>query len=300
MEKQTYIDRSLERDITLFAWDSNDIKIPLNPEFHVTVNGSLGWDKVHNKWVVGMWNGVLDELGDFTTYVCHTLATTPETYELKNHDEVIVCGNTPLYRPYTKERDYYATMKSETDISIMTQLINSRLNKTIVAYSDSQKKQIEKAYEAIKLGYPMIVVTSLLEGLEIQDLTDSADIEKMQYLSSFYKELEKRECNDFGIDMESIDKRAQVNNTELLQNDDYITSNYLIMFESRMRFVKEMQENGIEISITRNPIFFDEPEESDVEEGTFEIKEEQEEAPEVKEEEADGNDDKESEETKSE
>ena len=296
MEKQTYIDRSLERDITLFKWDSSQIKIPLNPEFHVTVNGSLGWDKIHNKFVVGHFTGELDDNGDFIKYVCHTLTTTPECYELKNHDEVIVCGNTPLYRPYNKERDYYATMKSETDISIMTQLINSRLNKTIVAYSDSQKKQIEKAYECIKQGYPMIVVTSLLEGLQIEDLTDSADIEKMQYLSSFYKEIEKRECNDFGIDMESIDKRAQVNNTELLQNDDYITSNYLIMFESRMKFAREMKENGIDISITRNPIFFDEPTQEDVDEGEFEEKEVIEENNE-QEEETNGDDNKESEET---
>ena len=45
------------------------------------------------------------------------------------------------------------------------------------------------------------------------------------------------------------------------------------MYECRQRFVEEMAENGINIEIVRNPVFFDEPTKEDVEEGTFEAAE---------------------------
>ena len=271
--KIPYEAKSLERDSILFKWKSKTegFKIPFRPELIVTVFGSLGWDKIHKCWVQGEWNVIFDDNGDYTTYICHTLGTdNKRCYNLKNHDEVIVCGNTPLYRSFNAERHFYALMKEETDKSIKSQLINSRLNKAFLADSDNKKKQIEKAYEAFKEGFPMIIVTGLLEGLETIDLTDPDDIEKMQYLSTFYQSLEKREANDFGVDLELIDKRAQVTSNEIKQYDDVTTLEYLIMWEMRQAFVEEMKENGIDIEIIRNPIFFDEPTKEDINEGTFE------------------------------
>ena len=58
------------------------------------------------------------------------------------------------------------------------------------------------------------------------------------------------------------------------------------MYEMRLAFVEEMKENGYDIEIIPNPIFFDEPKKEDIEEGTFEEAEaEEEETPEENEEE---------------
>lgn len=271
-----YYEKSLERDSIYFKWKSKTegFRLPFQPEMRVTMNGSLGWDKIHNCWVEGSFEELRDELGDYTIYICHTLNTENiRNYQLKNHDEVIVCGNTPLYRPFDQERRFYAQFKDETDKSIMCQLINSRLNKALIADTDAKAKQIKAAFEAIELGFPITIVTSLLEGIETLDLTDSDDIEKMQYLSSFYGEIEKREANDSGVDLELIDKRAQVTTNELKQYDDITTLEYLIMYEMRQQFVDEMCENGIEIEIVRNPVFFDEPTKEDIETGDFEAAE---------------------------
>ena len=267
-----YYEKSLERDSIYFKWKSKTegFRLPFQPEMRVTMNGSIGWDKIHNCWVEGSFEELRDELGDYTIYICHTLNTENiRNYQLKNHEEVIVCGNTPLYRPFDQERRFYAQFKDETDKSIMCQLINSRLNKAIIADTDIKAKQIKAAFEAIELGFPVTLVTSLLEGIETLDLTDSDDIEKMQYLSSFYGEIEKREANDSGVDLELIDKRAQVTTNELKQYDDITTLEYLIMYEMRQNFVDEMRENGIEIEIVRNPVFFDEPTKEDIDEGEF-------------------------------
>lgn len=286
--------KSLERDAILFKWKSldPDFRLPHDPEVLLSLCGAIGWDKVHKKWVTcsPAWN--YDEYGDFKIFICKTLDTTDmKGYELKNHEEVIVCGNTPLYRSFEAEREYFSTLKTETDISIRAQLILSRLSKAIVAENDNKAKQINKAFEDIKEGKLLVLTTSLLESIETLDLTDSSDIEKMQYLSSFYQTLEKREANNSGIDLEAIDKRAQISTTEIKQYDDVTTIQYLIMYEMRERFVEEMKENGYNIEIVRNPIFFDEPTKEDIETGEFEAAEieaeEPEAAPEEKEEDND-------------
>ena len=277
-----YFEKSLERDSILFKWKSNTegFKLPFRPELLLTIFGSIGYDKVHKCWVVGEFNGIFDEYGDYETYICHNLSTThKQCYNLKNHDEVIVCGNTPLFRSYNDEREFYSYFKAETDKSIFCQLVNSRLSKAVVTDTDNKKKELEKAFENIHKGLPVVFTTGLLESLETVDLTDPADIEKMQYLSSFYQNLEKREANDSGVDLESLDKRAQVSTEEINQYGDVTTLEYLVMWEMRQAFVEEMKENGFDIEIVRNPVFFDEPTKEDVDNGTFEAAEAEEEVP---------------------
>ena len=265
--------KSIERDAILFKWRSLDpeFKIPWQPEILLSTEGALGYDKVKKLWVTCSPTGIFDKFGDYQSFVCRSLDNTDMVgYTAQNHTEVIVCGNTPLYRSFDAERTYYANLKTETDKSIRAQLILSRLSKALVADNDNKAKEIRKAFEDIKEGNLLVLTTSLLENIQTLDLTDSADIEKMQYLSSFYQSIEKREANDYGVDLELIDKRAQVTSNEIKQYDDVTTLEYLIMFECRQRFVEEMKENGFNIEIVRNPIFFDEPTKEDIEEGKFE------------------------------
>lgn len=269
--KMPYKERSLERDLILFKWKSDSMKLPLRPEYWITEYGSLGYDLKHDKWVVGVPNAILDEYGCPTQYVAHTLNTTDvDSYTLKWGKEVIVCGNTPLYRPFRAEREYYSYMKEQTDISVFTQLLNTRLNKAITVPDDQMRKQLVKAYKEMVEGLPLILVTQIMEEISEVNLTDPQEIDKMQYLTSFYQSLEKREANAFGVDLENLDKRAQVSTTEIQQYDDVTTLNYLVMWEMRMDFMKEMKEAGYDLEIVRNPIFFDEPEKEDIEEGNFE------------------------------
>lgn len=276
-----YRERALEKDLILFNWKSSSVKLPLFPEYWVTTGGSLGFIKESKTWVIGEFNEILDEYGDYKTYIGHTMATNDvRTYNLKNHEEVIVCGNTPLYRAYDKERDYFAFVKEETDRSILCNLIMTRLNSALVAVNDQQKNMILKAYKEVVDGYPLVLVTSLLEDLDKIELTDPKDVDKLQYLTSFYQIMEKREANASGIDLDLLDKRAQVSTTEIKQYDDVTTIDYLVMYEMRKRFVDEMRENGFDIEIVPNPIFFDEPKDEDIDDGTFEDAENEEESPE--------------------
>lgn len=283
MNKAQYKAIALDQDILLFKWKSDMMKLPRNPEFFLTTTGSLGFDLVNERWVIGQWTKETDDLGEFTTFVYRTLATTPETGQLKNGSEVIVCANTPTYRPNEAERDFFAEMKEETDKSIKTQLLNTRLNKALIAENDSKRKQILKALDDVKDGKPAVIVTSLFEELRNVDLTDPAEIEKMQYLSSFYQTLEKRESNLRGLDLEIIDKKAQVTTSEIKQYDDVTTLDFLVKYEERLNFVEKMKAAGYNLEIVPNPIFFDEPNKEDIEDGTFEAQEAEEPAEETEE-----------------
>lgn len=277
MEKLDYMNIQLNRDINLFHWKSDSMKLPRDPEFYLATEGCLGYDLKNGRWVRGNFTGILDEFGDFTTFIALPLQTIDKgAEELKNHEEVIVCRNNPLMIPNNIKNEWFSSLREENDKSLMALIIMTRYSKALVAYSDQQKKQIEAAMENIKEGLPIVFTSSIIEELNQLDLTNPQDVDKIQYLSSFAGEIDKREANLKGVDLELLDKRAQVTSNELKQYDDITTLEYTIAYNERLRFVEEMKENGFELEIIRNPIFFDEPTKEDIDEGEFEVKEEEE------------------------
>lgn len=277
MNKLDYMNIQLNRDINLFHWKSDSMKLPRDPEFYLATEGCLGYDLKNGRWVRGNFTGILDEFGDFTTFIALPLQTIDKgAEELKNHEEVIVCRNNPLMIPNNIKNEWFSSLREENDISLMALIIMTRFSKALVAYSDQQKKQIEAAMENIKEGLPIVFTSSIIEELNQLDLTNPQDVDKIQYLSSFAGEVDKREANLKGIDLELLDKRAQVTSNELKQYDDITTLEYTIAYTERLRFVEEMKENGFELEIVRNPIFFDEPTKEDIDDGEFETKEEEE------------------------
>ena len=292
MLQKDYMNIALNRDILSFTWRSKDIKLPRDPEFWLSTNGVLGFDKTDNKWKRGQFTGVLDDEGDFETYVAIPLSSSnPGAEDRKNHEQIIVCRNNPLCLPNTAQNEWFSKLKAESDTSLMCMILLTRLSKIIEAFSDGQKNQIEAAFKNIKEGLPVVITSSLIEDLKIQELTDPDFIDKIQYISGLMQEIDKREANLKGIDLELLDKRAQVTSNELKQYDDITTLDYLTRYVERLRFVEEMKENGFDIEIVPNPIFFDEPKKEDIDEGTFESKEaEEEELPEENNKEEENND----------
>ena len=295
MLQKDYMNIALNRDILSFTWKSNTIKLPRDPEFWLATNGTLAFDKINQKWKRGQFTGVLDDEGDFETYVAIPLSSSnPGAEDRKNHEQIIVCRNNPLCLPNTASNEWFAKLKAESDTSLLCMILLTRLSKIIEAFSDAQKNQIDAAFKNIKEGLPVVITSGILEDLKIQELTDPDFIDKIQYISGLMQEIDKREANLKGIDLELLDKRAQVTSNELKQYDDITTLDYLTRYVERLRFVEEMKENGFDIEIVPNPIFFDEPKKEDIDEGTFENKEaEEEELPEENNEEEEKKDDSE-------
>ena len=261
----------------LFKWETDGIKMLKKAELFLHINGSFGYDLKNKKWVIGRFNSILDDNGDYTEYVCHTLSTTDkECYVLKNHEEVVVCGNNLLYSTDNEFIRYFADTLQETDISIYHQLMNSRNIPALTGLDDNQVKEVANIFAQRKAGCPATISTDILDDVKTLDICDNAGVERLSNLDNFHEELIKRFCNGFGIDIETKEKKAQVNNLELDSFSDYSTLYFLAMFEARDSFCKEMEEKGYKITCTRNPIFWDEPTIEDIDEGNFEFMEEKE------------------------
>ena len=281
----------------LFKWETEGFNMLKKAELFLHINGSFGYDLKNKKWVIGRFNNILDDDGDYTEYVCHTLSTTDkECYVLKNHEEVVVCGNNLLYTTDNEFVRYFADTLQETDISIYHQLMNSRNIPSITGLDDNQVKEVANLFAQRKAGVPVTISTDLLDEVKTLDICDNAGVERLSSLDNFHEELIKRFCNGFGIDIETKEKKAQVNNLELDSFSDYSTLYFLAMAIARKEFVEEMTEKGFTISCTRNPVFWDEPTNEDIDEGEFEFMEEKEGATDDVEEDSNGSRDSESEE----
>lgn len=258
--REYYRSKELQKASILFKWKSEDIKIPRNMEAILADGGSIGYCKDDDTWYMGQFTGEKDKLNEFTKYVGVTLSTNKETKELDNNTQIVVCGNNPFYLPDSPIFDWYAGFSEDIDISMYFQLINSRNIPALTADSDQKANQIKKAFEQIKAGVPVVITTDIFSGTETIDLTDKSLIEKMQYITSFNADVEKRFANARGIDVNTLDKRAQVTSDELNQFTDVTTNNFLVMLEARQEFCEKMKEIfGINIECVRNPIYADEP-----------------------------------------
>lgn len=256
----------------LFKWETEGFNMLKKAELLLHVNGSFGWDLKNKKWVIGRWNDILDDDGDYVEYCCHTLSTTDkEAYVLKNHTEVIVCGNNLMYTTDNDFIRYFSETLSETDISIYHQLMNSRNIPAIGGVDDNTRKDINNLFAQRKAGVPVAIGTDLLNDLQVLDICDNATVDRLSTLDNFHEELIKRFCNGFGIDIETKEKKAQVNEMELDSFGDYSTLYFLTMFIARKQFVEEMNEKGYNISCIKNPVYWDEPTEEDIDEGEFEL-----------------------------
>lgn len=258
--REYYRSKELQKASILFKWKSEDIKIPRNMEAILADGGSIGYCKEDDTWYMGQFTGMKDKLNEFTEYVGITLDTNHVTRTMANNKEIVVCGNNPFYLPDSPIFDWYAGFSEDIDISMYFQLINSRNIPALTADSDQKANQIKKAFEQIKAGVPVVITTDIFSGTETIDLTDKSLIEKMQYITSFNADVEKRFANARGIDVNTLDKRAQVTSDELNQFTDVTSNNFLVMLEARQEFCEKMRDIfGINIECVRNPIYADEP-----------------------------------------
>lgn len=257
--------RFYEKLGNLFRYKSDAIEIPHNFETYLRIYGSIGYDIKRKKWCVGWTNGERDDLGNPKIYCAHDLATNVSSWNAKVGEEVILCYNNSLHASDSPIIDWYCELLKQCDISIKYQVINSRLIPILAVTDDRMKKECESLFENLKAGKPCIITTDILNDIKAIDIIDNANIEKMQYLTSFNESLNKRLFNEFGIDIDIKDKRAQVNSQELKAFEDVNTLNYLSYYEERMDFCKRMTDAGFPIDCIPSPVYADEPNQEEIE-----------------------------------
>lgn len=147
---------------------------------------------------------------------------------------------------------WYAKMFKEIDISMEANVFNSRLHPIPVARNSKIKSAIDNIFKSIKGEnknndtYTILSDTAFAEEIngtaskiDVLNLTDVKDVDKLQYLSKFHDDLLRRFCTLYGQAMQTTGKMAQQTIEELQGYDSFsmiIPSNRL---EERQKGIAE-------------------------------------------------------------
>lgn len=123
---------------------------------------------------------------------------------------------------------WFAKMFKEIDISMEANVFNSRLHPIPIARNSKIKSAIDNIFKSIKGEtknndiYSILSDTAFAEEIngttskiEVLNLTDVKDVDKLQYLSKFHDDLLRRFCTLYGHAMQTSGKMAQQTTEEL-------------------------------------------------------------------------------------
>ena len=147
---------------------------------------------------------------------------------------------------------WYAKMFKEIDVSMEANVFNSRLHPIPVARNSKIKSAIDNIFKSIKGEtknndtYSILSDTAFAEEIngtaskiDVLNLTDVKDVDKLQYLSKFHDDLLRRFCTLYGQAMQTTGKMAQQTVEEIQGYDSFsmiIPSNRL---EERQKGITE-------------------------------------------------------------
>lgn len=203
--------------------------------------------------------GTLDKYG-FTDKVIIT-TYNGESKEYLTSDVVLIFNNALGCSEQTVYR--YADKLTEIDISMDCAILGSRFNELLLVKNEKVLNQINKAVEDIKDGKPIVIDGQDLlgselmnsqreyKGVEVLNITDVANSDKLQYLTHFHDDLMRTFYQKYGIDTNATGKMAQQSTEEIEGNvgRSFIVPNQ--NYNWRVKGLEAIKEKfGISINIS--------------------------------------------------
>jgi len=197
-------------------------------------NGHVGIKKDDTYGIVcfpGTFAGELDAYGRGSEYVGSLLNGTPESgkrTEIKGKVgiDTIVIPNNYLYTPDFPILYSFAKRLAEVDTSLDMNVFYSRLAPLIKVRDDKVKQAVDQILNNIFVGELKSIMSDdmepELEGLksiDVVNITDVNDVDKIQYLSKYHDDLLRRLYVLGGHSMAGTQKMAQQSSDEISQND---------------------------------------------------------------------------------
>lgn len=216
-------------------------------ELYAMFTGFFGaWKKYDGKYQVGFitLSGKLDSNYNPIYVNIFTGNTTKKQKALVNNDCVIGWNNSLRTSDITLIADF-CELLTETQISIKTTTIGSRLNKMYKCSNDSVKRNIDNAINNSKVGKPITFIgknpleeITGAKDVEQIDLFNTDEVQKIQYLTSSYNDILKMFFFYYGLTMGEGNKRAQQSVEEITNSSDAS----LVFSDSRLKARKEFCE----------------------------------------------------------
>lgn len=200
-----------------------------NLSIYNLINGCYGVTE-YNGQLVGLGanpSGLLDINGDAIKVKLFSMYN-PTVLDRVN-DKNCVVGYTNLLKTVDRTLFRYAHQFAQTDLSQVFNLKYARMNKIYKASTEQTKNALLTALKGADMGLDNVILSDNIfndlifkgtSGNEIEsiDLTDVKQIDKMQYLSSYYWDLLRRFLWIYGISLNNQPKMAQVSTLEITNN----------------------------------------------------------------------------------
>lgn len=208
--------------------------------------------KIENEYFVGVpaIQPPLDNYGIGTEIVVTTYNGKRQIKGTLGVNAVLIWNNTEFTGDFIIS--WYAKMFKEIDVSMEANVFNSRLHPIPIARNSKIKSAIDNIFSSIKGEtknndtYSILSDAAFAEEIngtaskiDVLNLTDVKDVDKLQYLSKFHDDLLRRFCTLYGQPMQTTGKMAQQTVEEIQGYDSFsmiIPSNRL---EERQRGIDE-------------------------------------------------------------
>ena len=167
-----------------------------------------------------------------------------------NNPDIVVCWNTP-----TRSPDFQlwktANVLTEVDISLLCNLIYSRLYPIGVAQDDKTRKTLEQLYANMKVGkFASITSKNIFEGItgkdgtgvDVLNLTDVTVSDKIQYLAKYRDDLFRWLWSMYGQNVQATSKLAQESVAESTSGEGVSMILPHTMLHERMRECDELKK----------------------------------------------------------
>lgn len=260
---------ALNRLQSMFKWSGLPDSIPQRSlELYLMCNGYTG---------IYLYEGELYAFrgglgGEPNPYYMPTIYTISNpalglSINAKIDEDVIVIPNDSMYYGLIPLINRYASLMTETELSIRTALINTRISSLISSDNDNTTKSAEKYLSDIERGKLGVIANpAFFDGVKSQPYAGNANsnfltnlIEMMQYIkASFF--------NEIGLNANYNMKRESINSGESQLNNDALLPLIDDMLQCRKLGAEKINEKfGTSISVDFASSWKDNLEEIDLE-----------------------------------
>lgn len=200
----------------------------------------------------GGLGGVRDFNG-LPTFATITNARLKKSYQPKLGEEVVLVKNDAMMRGLLNIYRKYATMLTESDISLILADINARTQSIITAQTDNDRKMAIKYLEDLEAGVIGVIGGNMMyDAIKASPYNEKAS-ESLTNLIEYHQYILAQYFNTIGINANFNMKREALNSGESALNDDALRPLIDDMLEERKKGIDEVNRVfGTDIKVGLN------------------------------------------------
>lgn len=177
-------------------------------------------------------------------------------------DDVVVLWNNYTLTSDNSVVSAYAQRFVESDKSILNVLRGARITALVTASDNTDSRTLDNVVNAINNGDTVVKVPPIFREIDALDsgakrfdvlrLTDPKDTDKLQYLCRYRDDLLAAFLNEYGIDVNVVNKGSQVSRDELHSMENAVGAVVEQRLNCRKRDLDIVRDWGYDITVTPN------------------------------------------------